>query len=249
MGKRMTGMFGRNSFIDGIKSALAAAGCDMDTFRSWQKMYEKVNRKKKDEEEKYVRCRNMIMCVKADGEKMEEMLTADTPLDSGEFARLLKELKQLQGSFDHEFLVSREDHEFHSTYDTIIRLGIKALETPEQSLLLQSEIENLLELLKENLEKKKPDILALTFYYQVGTEKNLASMSPADKLARIERAYEKEFKGPVIRLLAEGIRRADDIIAQSEQKADRASSRKAEAVEILAGKSPDEIFDRMMKEE
>ena len=148
-------MFGRNSFIDGIKSALAAAGCDMDTFRSWQKMYEKVNRKKKDEEEKYVRCRNMIMCVKADGEKMEEMLTADTPPDSGEFARLLKELKQLQGSFDHEFLVSREDHEFHSTYDTIIRLGIKALETPEQSLLLQSEIENLLELLKENLEKKK----------------------------------------------------------------------------------------------
>ena len=48
----------------------------MDTFRSWQKMYEKVNRKKKDEEEKYVRCRDMTMCVKADGEKMEEMLTA-----------------------------------------------------------------------------------------------------------------------------------------------------------------------------
>ena len=74
----------------------------------------------------------------------------------------------MQNNFDHEFLVSKEDQEFHSTYDTILRLGMKALNASDQKLLLQSEIENLLALLKENLEKEEPKIEALTFYYQLG---------------------------------------------------------------------------------
>ena len=242
-------MFGKNNYIEDIKAALAAADCDMNAFRSWQKMYDKIVKRKKEEEARYVRCRDMTMCVKADGEKMEQMLTSDTEIDAREFSRLLKELKQMQGSFDHEFLISKEDQEFHSTYDTIIRLSVKALETPDQRLLLQSEIENLLELLKENLEKEKPDMLALTFYYQIGSDKELATMSPADRLARIKRAYEGEFQGPAVRLLAEGIRRADDIVSYQEQGKDRGNRRKSEAMQILAGKNPEDIFDRMMKEE
>ena len=54
----------------------------------------------------------------------------------------------MQNNFDHEFLVNKEDQEFHSTYDTILRLGMKALNASDQKLLLQSEIENLLALLK-----------------------------------------------------------------------------------------------------
>ena len=58
-------------------------------------------------------------------------------VDGKEFGRLLKDLRQMQNSFDHEFLVSKEDQEFHSTYDTILRLGTKALNAPDQKLLLQ----------------------------------------------------------------------------------------------------------------
>ena len=85
---------------------------------------------------------------------MEQMLIAEQTADRKEFGRLLKDLRQMQNNFDHEFLVSKEDQEFHSTYDTILRLGMKALNASDQKLLLQSEIENLLALLKENLEKR-----------------------------------------------------------------------------------------------
>ena len=41
-------MFGRNDFIENIKDALAAAGCDMGAFRSWQKQYDRLKKNKKN---------------------------------------------------------------------------------------------------------------------------------------------------------------------------------------------------------
>ena len=162
-------MFGRNDFVENVKSALAAVDCDMGAFRSWQKMYDKLKKKKSEQEDRYRRCREQTKRVQEDAQLMEHMLTTAQSVDGKEFGRLLKDLRQMQNSFDHEFLVSKEDQEFHSTYDTILRLGTKALNAPDQKLLLQSEIENLLALLKENLEKEEPEIAALTFYYQIGS--------------------------------------------------------------------------------
>lgn len=42
-------MFGRNDFIENIKDALAAAGCDMGAFRSWQKQYDRLKKNKRTE--------------------------------------------------------------------------------------------------------------------------------------------------------------------------------------------------------
>ena len=44
-------MFGRNDFVENVKSALAAVDCDMGAFRSWQKMYDKLKKKKSEQEE------------------------------------------------------------------------------------------------------------------------------------------------------------------------------------------------------
>ena len=151
-------MFGRNDFIENIKDALAAAGCDMGAFRSWQKQYDRLKKKQKEQKERYERCREQTKRVQEDAQLMEQMLIAEQTADRKEFGRLLKDLRQMQNNFDHEFLVSKEDQEFHSTYDTILRLGMKALNASDQKLLLQSEIENLLALLKENLEKEEPKI-------------------------------------------------------------------------------------------
>ena len=170
-------MFGRNDFVENVKSALAAVDCDMGAFRSWQKMYDKLKKKKSEQEDRYRRCREQTKRVQEDAQLMEHMLTTAQSVDGKEFGRLLKDLRQMQNSFDHEFLVSKEDQEFHSTYDTILRLGTKALNAPDQKLLLQSEIENLLALLKENLEKEEPEITALTFYYQFGSDQELAQRS------------------------------------------------------------------------
>ena len=187
-------MFGRNDFVENVKSALAAVDCDMGAFRSWQKMYDKLKKKKSEQEDRYRRCREQTKRVQEDAQLMEHMLTTAQSVDGKEFGRLLKDLRQMQNSFDHEFLVSKEDQEFHSTYDTILRLGTKALNAPDQKLLLQSEIENLLALLKENLEKEEPEIAALTFYYQFGSDQELAQLPPAEKLSKITYLYECEFR-------------------------------------------------------
>ena len=198
-------MFGRNDFVENVKSALAAVDCDMGAFRSWQKMYDKLKKKKSEQEDRYRRCREQTKRVQEDAQLMEHMLTTAQSVDGKEFGRLLKDLRQMQNSFDHEFLVSKEDQEFHSTYDTILRLGTKALNAPDQKLLLQSEIENLLALLKENLEKEEPEIAALTFYYQFGSDQELAQLPPAEKLSKITYLYECEFRRPILQLLESGI--------------------------------------------
>ena len=115
-------MFGRNDFVENVKSALAAVDCDMGAFRSWQKMYDKLKKKKSEQEDRYRRCREQTKRVQEDAQLMEHMLTTAQSVDGKEFGRLLKDLRQMQNSFDHEFLVSKEDQEFHSTYDTILRL-------------------------------------------------------------------------------------------------------------------------------
>ena len=184
-------MFGRNDFVENVKSALAAVDCDMGAFRSWQKMYDKLKKKKSEQEDRYRRCREQTKRVQEDAQLMEHMLTTAQSVDGKEFGRLLKDLRQMQNSFDHEFLVSKEDQEFHSTYDTILRLG--------------SEIENLLALLKENLEKEEPEIAALTFYYQFGSDQELAQLPPAEKLSKITYLYECEFRRPILQLLESGI--------------------------------------------
>ena len=60
-------MFGRNDFVENVKSALAAVDCDMGAFRSWQKMYDKLKKKKSEQEDRYRRCREQTKRVHAIG--------------------------------------------------------------------------------------------------------------------------------------------------------------------------------------
>ncbi len=241
-------MFGRNDFVENVKSALAAVDCDMGAFRSWQKMYDKLKKKKSEQEDRYRRCREQTKRVQEDAQLMEHMLTTAQSVDGKEFGRLLKDLRQMQNSFDHEFLVSKEDQEFHSTYDTILRLGTKALNAPDQKLLLQSEIENLLALLKENLEKEEPKIEALTFYYQLGSDQELAQLPPAEKLEKITYFYEREFRQPILQLLENGISRAGQLKDTYEAATDRASRKKYEMLQVLFDGQPEHILEQLMEE-
>ena len=241
-------MFGRNDFVENVKCAPAAAGCDMGAFRSWQKMYDKLKKKKGEQEERYRRCREQTKRVQEDAQLMEHMLTVEQPIEEKAFGRLLKDLRQMQNGFDHEFLISKEDQEFHSTYDTILRLGTRALKAPDQKLLLQSEIENLLELLKENLEKEEPEIAALAFYYQFGSDQELAQMSPADKLSKITYVYECEFRKPILQLLECGISSARRQKDTYEAAMDRGGRKKYETMQIFFDAQPEHILEQMMEE-
>ena len=234
-------MFGKDEAIDKIKAALAATDSDMSAFKSWQKKYDRLNRQWQAVQMQYENARSATEWVRDGARQMERMITGETAYDQKEFARIIKEMKHRQNGFDHEFLVSREDREFHSTYDTIVRLGAKAYELADQKLILQSEIENLLALLTEALDKEKPSAWKLAFYLMEHTEKELEDLPAGEKLACIAKTYEEHFLTPIVAMLAGAIRYADDRRAECRTLTDRRSRKFLEATEILDNATDDGV--------
>lgn len=241
-------MFGRNDFAERIKAALAEAEGDTEAFRSWQKRCERLKKSRREKEDRYRTCRQMTLLVQQDAQLLEQMLTREPDVDRREFGKILKDLRQMRGKFDHEFLISSRDQEFHSTYDTIVRLGVRALEPQDQRLLLQSEIENLIELVKENLEKEQPPFCALAFYDQSESRQDLEELSPADRLVRIQEVYEREFYEPGMKILTEGIEKVGRLAAVCEKMDDRSSKKTLAVLAVLRGAEAEQIFDQMMEE-
>ena len=89
-------MFGRNDFVENVKSALAAVDCDMGAFRSWQKMYDKLKKKKSEQGDRYRRCREQTKRVQEDAQLMEHMRTTAQTVERMAFGSLLTRLRQLQ---------------------------------------------------------------------------------------------------------------------------------------------------------
>lgn len=226
-------MFGKNDELDGIRTALAAMECDMSAFRGWQKQYERVKRQYAVVQQRYESARQILQTVEKDVLCMEKILTEQMAPDKKAFAQFLRELKRLQNSFDHEFLISREDQEFHSTYDTILKLGVKALETLSDRIILQSEIENLLALLRENLEKEPPNMAELSFFYLNRTDQELSELPPADRLKKISEVYAEEFFEPVVHMVENAIVRADERRTVLGENADRMSQKLLNEIEAL----------------
>jgi hypothetical protein len=219
--------------MESIRTALAAVGVDMKAFRGWKKQYDKVNRQWQTVQDRYNSALLTTKQVQEDARQLEQMLIGGGQIDRRELTRILREMKRLQNSFDHEFLISREDTEFHSTYDTILRIGARAVEAQDRRLILQSEVENLLDLLKENLAKTPPNFRKLSLFYQYGTDKELAVLSPADRLARVERVYEAKFARPMLELLTEAVQRADQMAVRLRENGDRRSKKTLSAIGVL----------------
>lgn len=247
-------MFGKDEKLEKIKDALISMGCDMSGFRSWQKQYDRIKKQWRNEEGRYQKAHAITERVETVADRFEEILTSRWGADRSEVLQLVKELKQLQNSFDHEFIISKNDQDFHSTYDAIIRLGTKALEDTQQKILFQSEIENLLQMLRENLVKEAPDAKKLCVYYMYKKESDLEELSPADKLEAVESVYQIMFFEPVVKQLAFAISKADEKKALS-GSTDKKSKKSMESVQFLLnsteeGRTADEralqLFNEMM---
>lgn len=248
-------MFGKDEKLEKLKDALIAMGCDMGGFRSWQKQYEKVKKQWRNEDEHYKKAYALTERVETVADRFEEILTSQWGAGESEAQQLLKELKQLQNSFDHIFIISKNDQDFHSTYDAIIKLGVKALENAQQRILFQSEIENLLQMLRENLVKKAPDAKKLCIFYMYKTDADLEELSAQDKLKSVEDVYRIMFLEPMVKLLTDAIARADEKKGLLESSTDKRSRKSMESVQFLlsstVGKgSPEEravmLFEEIM---
>ena len=230
-------MFGKKDETDRLKDALAATGTDMNQFRSWQKLYDKRNRQLEGVRTKYEQARQCGEQAMTDAGRIEELLTGETQTDTKAILLLLKDLKRLQNRFDHEFLVSKEDQELHSTYDAILQFGADVVEDPKRRLIFQSEIENLIALLGENLEKESVDPEKLSFFYLNHTDEELAELPPLERFQLVDRIYEEEFLRPIRQMVEDALWRADEERNAFQGNSDRKSSRYLETISIFPEKT------------
>lgn len=198
-------LFGDDS-LKGLKKELKNAGADMSFVKGWQKTFDKVKKGSIQIEVQYTQAKKELEQVHAILKKMEQTLismksSVDNSSYKGIFSECSRELKKYQGHFNHEFLISKEDKEFHLTYATLLSLCAKGFKEQKDILILQSEVENILAMVEEALEKEWPHFRAMAYFYIDRTDKEIFDLPHADKVVEVNRIYEKEFLAPMRQIL------------------------------------------------
>lgn len=181
--------------LKALKKELKDAGVDLSVVRDWQKYYDKVRRQAPQLELQYQTATNELESVLSLLKGMEQFLISNK--GAGDVAGYAKELKRYLGHFNHEFLISKEDSDFHSTFSSIVNLCEKSKRELSDALILQSEVENLIALVEEALDKELPEYRAMAFYYIERSDKEIFDLPHADKVAKVRRVYENEFLKPL----------------------------------------------------
>lgn len=179
-----------------FKKELQEAGFDNSSIKSWLRVYERTKKLYIQVGSRYERNREDLCCVKEHLLQMEQLLIGYQAFDSEkkrQFQLHMKELKKFQGSFNHEFLISKEDVDFHTTYDSVMKLGMKYLDVQQNGIILHSEVENLIALTNEALDRKTPDLFSLSFFYLTRSDRELRDLPFPDKMDKIQRIYDNEF--------------------------------------------------------
>lgn len=204
--------------LKGLKKELKTAGVDMSFVKGWQKSYDKVKKQCPAIEGQYIKAKadlqHVMECLKG----MEQLLISAKDISDKVFKEKLnhyaKELKKYQGGFNQEFLIGKEDQEFHLTFSTILSLCGKTLKESKERLILQSEVENLMAITKEALDKSWPEFRELAYYYLEHTDRELLELPHMDKVQFVKKLYQNEFYNPMKQVIEAslGLERAEKIM-------------------------------------
>ena len=202
-------LFGEDS-LKGLKKELKSAGADMSFVKGWQKSYDKVKKNSGQIEAQYTQAKRELEQVHTILKQTEAILIAR----EGKLSECEKELKKYQGHFNHEFLIGKEDKEFHLTYQTVLKLAANGHKSQKDVLIMQSEVENILSVTEEALAKKWPDFRAMAYFYLNRTDKEISDLPHMDKVAEVNRIYEVEFLAPMREVLTKsfGEERAKQVL-------------------------------------
>lgn len=193
-------MFGEDNEIRQLKKRLSLAGCDMDVVKNWQRQLERMHKQYRVQCQRFDTARACLVEVDSYMKRLEQMLIGRdewSKEDSRQLSDIRKALKKMKDSYIHEFVVSKEDKDFHLTYETILKLSDKYDGSFDKRIIFQSEAENILAMIREDLEKEKPDMLALTYFYLEGSDSKLMELPPKGRLEKVRKVYESEFVSPM----------------------------------------------------
>lgn len=190
-------LFGFEDSLRDLKKELKAAGADLSFVKEWQKSYDKVRKQSAVLKEQYTLAKKNLQTVCTLLETMEQKLIGGASDLSAE----AKQLKQYRTGFDQEFLIGKEDKEFHLTLKSILALCEQKSFAPKDRLILQSEVENLLAVTKEALQKNWPSFRAMAYFYIDRTDQDITELPHADKVAKVQRLYVNEFLRPMVQVL------------------------------------------------
>lgn len=198
-------LFGRDS-LKKWKKEWKKAGVDMHFVKNWQKAFEKVKKGAVQTEAQYTQARQELQQVYTILKEMEATLISmkkefSNASYKSSLSRCAKEMKRFQGHFNQEFLIGKEDKEFHLTYQTILELCHKGFKEQQDVLILQSEIENILAVTEEALAKEWPSFRAMAYFYINRTDKDISDLPHTDKVTEVNRIYETEFLEPMRQVL------------------------------------------------
>ena len=150
---------------------------------------------------------------------LEELLISakDSSMESVVKEKLVhfaKEFRKYQTAFNQEFLIGKEDKEFHLTYAAILSLCENGIKEKSERLILQSEVENLMAITKEALEKEWPEFREMAYFYLTHGDKELLELPNAEKVLFVRTLYKDEFYNPMKQIVenALGTQRAQQIM-------------------------------------
>lgn len=217
-------IFGGDEEVKKIKAAFVAANADMSLVRPWLKVYERTRKDALICMGRYFRGKENLERLLAELNELEEMIRQCEILEGNRklrFLDIIKDFKKLQGTFDDEFLISKEDKDFHTTLEAIVKLGPLYANKQENGVIFQSEIENLIALSKEGLERERPELFALTFFYLNHNNEELSELNFSQKIERVMEVYQNDFIAPIETTLIFCIKQAQAIKDRYEGNTDK----------------------------
>ena len=221
-------LFGGDEQVKKIKTAFIATNADMNVVKPWLKMYEKTRKEALICMGRYYSGKENLERLITELGELEQMIRGYEPLagtGKTRFGEILKDIKKMQGTFDDEFLISKEDKDFHSTLESILKLGPAYVRKNENGVILQSEIENLLALAKEGLERERPELFALTFFYLGHNNSELSELNFSQKVDRVMEIYKRDFITPIENQLTLCVKQAQALSDRYEGCLDNKSQR------------------------